>query len=186
MDRTLIATVADRPGVLTRVASLFRRRAYNIESLTVGHTERPGISRMTIVVDSLRTDARKVAQNLEKLVDVQDVQDVTDRRLILRDLALIKVKLRSPETRSEVLRIAERLQGCLVDMCPHTAVIEITGSEEEIDTAVEALRGHGILEMVRTGQVAMVRGDPDPKGDGRPASEAPQANGSEGGITWQG
>lgn len=183
MDRTLIATVADRPGVLTRVASLFRRRAYNIESLTVGHTERPGISRMTIVVDGLRTDARKVAQNLEKLVDVQDVQDVTDRRLILRDLALIKVRLQSPETRSEVLRIAERLHGLLVDMCPHTAVIEITGSEEEIDMAIEALRGHGILEMVRTGQVAMVRGDPDPKVDGGHTSETLRANGRQGGTT---
>ena len=100
MDRTLIATVADRPGVLNRVASLFRRRAFNIESLTVGHTERPGVSRMTIVVDSRRTDATKVAQNLRKLVDVLDVEDISDRAAILHDLALIKVRIRDLTSRS--------------------------------------------------------------------------------------
>jgi len=91
MNRTLIALVEDRPGVLTRVASLFRRRAFNIESLTVGHTEQPGISRMTIVVDSDRTDAQKVAQNLYKLVNVIRVEDVTERPIVTRNLALIKV-----------------------------------------------------------------------------------------------
>ena len=159
MDRTLIATVADRPGVLNRVASLFRRRAFNIESLTVGHTERDGISRMTIVVDSRRTDATKVAQNLRKLVDVIDVEDVTGRPAILHDLALIKVRIRDLDARSEILRIADGFQARLVDMCPRTAMVEIVGSERRIDTVVEALRGHGILEMVRTGRVAMIRGE---------------------------
>ena len=181
MDRTLIATVADRPGVLNRVASLFRRRAFNIESLTVGHTEQDGISRMTIVVDSRRTDATKVAQNLRKLVDVLGVEDVTDRPAILHDLALIKVRVRDLDARSEILRIADGFQAHLVDMCPHTAMVEIAGSEREIDTVVEALRGHGILEMVRTGRVAMVRGD---------ATEEPTAPAgaqtNEGGSKWPG
>jgi acetolactate synthase-1/3 small subunit len=159
MDRTLIATVADRPGVLNRVASLFRRRAFNIESLTVGHTERTGVSRMTIVVDSRRTDAKKVAQNLEKLVDVLDVEDITDRPAILHDLALIKVHIQDRIARSEILRIVDSLQAKLIDMCPQTAIVEIVGSERKIDTVVEALRPHGILEMVRTGRVAMVRGE---------------------------
>jgi len=159
VDRTLIATVADRPGVLNRVASMFRRRAFNIESLTVGHTERTGISRMTIVVDGRRTDARKVAQNLEKLVDVIDVQDITERPSILHDLALIKVRISDRVARSELLRLVDGFQGRLVDMCPHTAMIEIAGSERKIDTVVEALRSHGILEMVRTGRVAMIRGE---------------------------
>ena len=92
MNRTLIALVEDKPGVLNRVASLFRRRAFNIESLTVGHTERPGISRMTIVVDSDRTDAQKVAQHLYKLVNVIQVDDVTEQPAVVRDLALIRVR----------------------------------------------------------------------------------------------
>ena len=172
MDRTLIATVTDRPGVLNRVASLFRRRAFNIESLTVGHTERSGISRMTIVVDGRRTDAVKVAQNLRKLVDVLDVEDITDRPSVLHDLALIKIRIRDLAARSEILRMTESFQARLVDMCPQTAVIEIAGSERRIDTAVEALRGHGILEMVRTGRVAMVRGEIERGADALPPSEA--------------
>jgi len=159
VSRTLIATVADRPGVLNRVASMFRRRAFNIESLTVGHTEQEGISRMTIVVDSRRTDTEKVAQHLEKLVDVLDVEDITDRPAILHDLALIKVRIPDKAARSEILRIADSFQAKLVDMCPQTAIVEVTGSESTIDTVVEALRSHGILEMVRTGCVAMVRGE---------------------------
>ena len=100
MESTLIALVEDKPGVLNRVASLFRRRAFNIESLTVGHTEQPGVSRMTIVVDSDRTDVRKVAQNLYKLVNVIQVEDVTERRSVMRDLALIRVRANGG-TRSE-------------------------------------------------------------------------------------
>jgi len=159
VDRTLIATVADRPGVLNRVASLFRRRAFNIESLTVGHTERAGVSRMTIVVDGRRTDAGQVARNLRKLVDVLDVEDISDRPSVLCDLALIKVRIGDLESRREVLQIAEGFQARLVDMCPRTAMVEISGDERKVDTAVEAFRTHGILEMVRTGRVAMVRGD---------------------------
>ena len=182
MDRTLIATVADRPGVLNRVASMFRRRAFNIESLTVGHTERDGISRMTIVVDSRWTDATKVAQNLRKLVDVIDVEDVTGRPAILHDLALIKVRIRDLDARSEILRIADGFQARLVDMCPRTAMVEIVGSERRIDTVVEALRGHGILEMVRTGRVAMIRGDAgDPSS--APAAESGDKS-DEGGSEW--
>jgi len=185
LDRTLIATVADRPGVLNRVASLFRRRAFNIESLTVGHTERSGISRMTIVVDSRRTDAVKVAQNLRKLVDVLDVEDITERPSVLHDLALIKIRIRDLAARSEVLRIAESFQARLVDMCSRTAVIEIAGSEGKIDTMVEALRGHGILEMVRTGRVAMVRGVLERGTDPVSLFDAQNGGPEEGGSKWQ-
>lgn len=183
MDRTLIATVADCPGVLNRVASLFRRRAFNIESLTVGHTERSGISRMTIVVDGRRTDAKKVAQNLEKLVDVLDVKDITDQPAILHDLALIKVQIQDRTARSEILRIVDSFQARLVDMCPQTAIVEIVGSERKIGTVVEALRSHGILEIVRTGRVAMVRGMAEAEASvsiGSPMREL-----EEGGKSWQ-
>lgn len=185
MNRTLIATVADCPGVLNRVASLFRRRAYNIESLTVGHTETEGTSRMTIVVDSLRTDAGKVAQNLKKLIDVIHVEDITDRPAILHDLALIKVQIQDKAARSEILQITDSFQARLVDMCPQTAIVEIAGSERTIDTAVEALRSHGILEMVRTGRVAMVRGVSERDDEGVGSTEQRMSVWKEGGSQWQ-
>lgn len=185
MNRTLIATVADCPGVLTRVASLFRRRAYNIESLTVAHTEKEGVSRMTIVVDSRRTDAAKVAQNLEKLVDVIQVDDITDRPAILHDLALVKVRIRDPQARSEILRIADTFQARVVDMCPDSAMVELVGSERKIDTVVEALRSQGILEMVRTGCVAMVRGVGESKVETMASTEQRMGMWKEGGNQWQ-
>jgi len=158
MKRTLIAQVEDKPGVLNRVASLFRRRAFNIESLTVGHTEQPGISRMTIVVDSTRTDSQKVAQHLCKLISVIKVEDITDESSVMRDLALIKVETNGGKTRAEVLQIVETFRAKVVDVGHDTLLIEATGSEEKVDGLVEVLGPFGIVEMVRTGQVAMVRG----------------------------
>jgi len=158
MNRTLIALVEDRPGVLTRVASLFRRRAFNIESLTVGHTERPGISRMTIVVDSDRTDAQKVAQNLYKLVNVIRVEDVTERPIVTRNLALIKVGANG-QTRSEVMQIVDTFRARVVDVGLDTLTIEVTGTEEKVEGLVEVLRTFGIMEMVRSGRIAMLRGN---------------------------
>jgi acetolactate synthase-1/3 small subunit len=158
MESTLIALVEDKPGVLNRVASLFRRRAFNIESLTVGHTEHPGVSRMTIVVDSKRTDVRKVAQNLYKLVNVIQVEDVTERPAVMRDLALIRVGTNGGGTRSEVMQIVDTFRARVVDVSIDTLMIEATGTEEKVDGLVEVLRPFGILEMVRTGRVAMVRG----------------------------
>ena len=158
MKRTLIAQVEDKPGVLNRVASLFRRRAFNIESLTVGHTEQPGISRMTIVVDSTRTDSQKVAQHLCKLINVIKVEDITDESSVMRDLALIKVETNGGKTRPEVLQIVETFRAKVVDVGLDTLMIEATGSEDKVDGLVEVLRPFGILEMVRTGRVAMVRG----------------------------
>jgi len=158
MNRTLIALVEDRPGVLTRVASLFRRRAFNIESLTVGHTEQPGISRMTIVVDSDRTDAQKVAQNLYKLVNVIRVEDVTERPIVTRNLALIKVRANG-QTRSEVMQIVDTFRARVVDVGLDTLTIEVTGTEEKVEGLVEVLRTFGIMEMVRSGRIAMLRGN---------------------------
>jgi len=157
MESTLIALVEDKPGVLNRVASLFRRRAFNIESLAVGHTENPGVSRMTIVVDSDRTDVQKVAQNLYKLVNVIQVEDVTERPAVIRDLALIKVRANGG-TRSEVMQIVETFRARVVDVALNSLMVEVTGIEEKVNGLVEVLRPFGILEMVRTGRVAMVRG----------------------------
>jgi acetolactate synthase-1/3 small subunit len=157
MQHTLIALVENKPGVLNRVASLFRRRNFNIESLNVGRTEKPEISRMTIVIDSDAVDARKVEVNLYKLVNVIDVQDVTNQPAVTRDLALIKVAA-SPEQRAEIANLASIFRAHIVDVCPDTVIVEITGTEDKIESLLELLRPIGILEMVRTGQVAMMRG----------------------------
>ncbi|HEV57861.1 MAG TPA: acetolactate synthase small subunit, partial [Phycisphaerales bacterium] len=157
MNRTLVALVEDKPGVLNRVASLFRQRAFNIESLTVGHTEQTGISRMTIVVDSERTDVQQVIKNLYKLIHVIHVEDVTDRPSVIRDLALIRVEA-SGQTRPEVLQLLDTFRARVVDVSTDTLMVEVTGTEEKIEGLVEVLQPFGVVEMVRTGRVAMVRG----------------------------
>ncbi len=158
MQHTLIALVEDKPGVLNRVASLFRRRNFNIASLNVGRTEKSHISRMTIVMDSERPDdARKVEANLYKLVNVIDVQDVTNQPAVTRDLALVKVQA-APEQRAEIASLAAVFRARIVDVASDSVIVEITGTEDKIESLVELLRPIGILEMVRTGQVAMMRG----------------------------
>ncbi|MBP1702499.1 MAG: ilvN [Chloroflexi bacterium] len=162
MQHTLIALVENKPGVLNRVASLFRRRNFNIESLNVGRTEKPEVSRMTIVVDCMDndplTDVRKVEVNLYKLVNVIDVQDVTSQPAVFRDLALIKVKATS-EQRGEINNLASIFRARIIDVAPDSVIVEITGTEDKIESLVELLRPFGVMEMVRTGQVAMMRGN---------------------------
>ena len=153
----LVALVENKPGVLTRVASLFRRRGFNIESLTVGHTDNPDISRMTIVVDTSKTNAALVANNLFKLVNVIDVQDVTREPIVSRDLALIKVRTDN-RTLFEINQLVDIYRAKVVDICPESVIIEVTGPESKIESIVGMLKPYGILEMVRTGLVAMVRG----------------------------
>lgn len=152
----LVALVENKPGVLTRVASLFRRRGFNIESLTVGHTDSPEISRMTIVVDANKTDATMVVHNLFKLVNVIDVQDVTRQPAVFRDLALIKVRV-NQQTRFEIVQLADIYRAKVVDVCSDSMILEVTGPESKIDSIAEMLQPYGITEMVRTGLVAMVR-----------------------------
>jgi acetolactate synthase-1/3 small subunit len=158
MQHTLIALVENKPGVLNRVASLFRRRNFNIESLNVGQTEDPNISRMTIVVDNEMVEARKVEANLYKLVNVIDVQDVTHQPTVARDLALIKIKA-SPEERAEVSNLASIFRAKIVDVAADSVIVEITGTEDKIESLLELLKPLGVMEMVRTGQVAMMRGN---------------------------
>jgi acetolactate synthase-1/3 small subunit len=157
MRQTLIATVENKPGVLNRVASLFRRRNFNIDSLNVGRTEKPEVSRMTIVVDSRDTEARLVEANLYKLVNVIDVQDVTNQPAVFRELALIKVSA-TQDNRTEIISLADVFKGKIIDICPESLIIQVTGSEERIDSLIELLTPRGILEIVRTGHVAMTRG----------------------------
>jgi acetolactate synthase-1/3 small subunit len=156
MQHTMIALVENKPGVLNRISSLFRRRNFNIESLSVGQTEHPDISRMTIVTDEL-VDARQIEAHLYKLVNVIDVQDVTNQPAIARDLALIKVKC-PPDKRAEVASLTDIFRARIVDIAKNSVIVEISGTEDKIEGLVELLRPIGILEMVRTGQVAMMRG----------------------------
>jgi acetolactate synthase-1/3 small subunit len=158
MRQTLIATVENKPGVLNRVASLFRRRNFNIDSLNVGRTEKPDVSRMTIVVDSRDTEARLVEANLYKLVNVIDVQDVTNQPAVFRELALIKVAA-DQERRSEIISLADVFKGKILDICPESLIIQITGSEERIDSLIELLKPRGILEIVRTGRLVRLVDD---------------------------
>ena len=157
MLNTFVVYVENKPGVLTRVASLFRRRAFNIDSLTVGRTEKPEVSRMTIVVDADRDQALRVEANLYKLVNVLFVENITGKQSISRDLAMIKVAA-THGTRSDVLELVNVFRARVVDVGPESLTIEITGPEAKIDGLLEVLRPYGIVEMVRTGVVAMRRG----------------------------
>src|ERR1019366_4121944 len=158
MLNTFVVYVENKPGVLTRVASLFRRRAFNIDSLTVGRTEKPEVSRMTITVEADRDQARRIEANLYKLVNVLLVENITTAPAIVRDLAMIKVAA-THEARSHVLELAGVFRARVVDVAPESLIIEITGGEDKIDGLLEVLRPYGVLEMVRTGIVAMRRGN---------------------------
>ena len=154
--RTFVVLVEDKPGVLDRVASLFRRRGYNIESLAVGHTDKPGVSHITVVMNADDRVARLVEANLYKLVNVLDVQDVSNAPSVTRDLALIKVRA-GHDRRAEVMQVAEVFRARVVDVSPEALIFEITGTEEKINSLVDVLRPFGILELARSGRVAMVR-----------------------------
>lgn len=158
MSCTLVVYVEDKPGVLNRVASLFRRRAFNIESLTVGHTETTGVSRMTIVVGTDREGARKVEAHLYKLINVLRVDDVTATPAVYRDLAIIKVAA-TPDTRPHILQLVDVYRARIVDVAPDSLMIEVTGTEDKIDSLLDVLRPYGVKEAVRTGRVAMARGN---------------------------
>ena len=157
MKHTLVARVQDQPGVLNRVASLFRRRAFNIDSLTVGGSEAPDFSRMTIVVDTAKASAQFVALNLRKLVPVVEVLDVTHIPTVERDLALIRVHC-APAERAELSSLVDIFRGRIVDVGSDSVILEVTGDVEKVDGLVELLRPRGIVEMVRTGKVALLRG----------------------------
>lgn len=154
---TLAVTVENRPGVLTRVTTMFRRRGYNIDSLTVGMTENPTISRMTIVVEGDDQVIEQVTKQLHKLVEVIKIIDVSEERSVERELVLIKVKA-DASVRTEVMQIVEIFRARIVDIGKNTLIIEVTGDSGKIDAIEEALRPFGIVELVRTGKIAMVRG----------------------------
>lgn len=172
---TFTVYVEDRPGVLNRVASLFRRRGFNIVSLAVGHSETPGVSRMTVVVQTDASGAQRIEAHLYKLIHVIRVEDITERPAVIRDLALIKVSA-DREHRPSLMQLAEVFGARVVDVSPQSIVIEMAGSEAKIDGLIDVLRPYGVLEMVRTGRVAMSRGVGNRRpGAGGPAAAIPDA-----------
>ncbi len=156
MSHTLVALMEDKPGVLNRISSLFHRRNYNIESLTVGHSETPGISRMTIALNGDNRVVEQVVKQLSKLINVTDVLDVSGEETVIRELALIKVAA-GPGTRSEIIELANVFRARVVDVGATSLTVEITGPEDRVNSLIGLLQPYGIEELARTGRVAMVR-----------------------------
>ncbi|MFO7773008.1 MAG: acetolactate synthase small subunit [Dehalococcoidia bacterium] len=154
---TLVALVEDKPGVLNRIASLFRRRAFNIQSLTVGSSERPGLSRMTIVAGGDSAQVEQVRKQLEKLINVVRVSDITEEDMVTRELALIKVKA-TASTRSEIIQIVDIFRANIVDVAPGSLTVEVTGDEDKLNSLLGLLRNFGVKELSRTGKIALTRG----------------------------
>ena len=154
---TIIALVEDKPGVLTRVASMFRRRGFNIANLAVGRSEMPGLSRMTFEVRGNGNDVEQVTKQLFKLIDVVKVSDITKEETVARELALIKVKA-PVYSRSEIIQMVDIFRATIVDVASDSLIIEVTGDENKIDSIFNLLKPFGVKEMMRTGRVAMLRG----------------------------
>ena len=157
---TITALVEDKPGVLARVAGLFRRRGFNIVSLAVGQSEQPGLSRMVFVVDGDQYTVDQATKQLDKLIEIVRVSDITHEEMVSRELAMIKVRTTS-STRAEIIEVVQLFRANVVDVGSQTLVIEITGEEDKINALINLLEPFGILEMMRTGRVAMVRGQAD-------------------------
>jgi len=150
--------VEDKSGVLNRVASLFRRRGFNIQSLAVGSSEQPGLSRMTIVVAADPAQVEQVRKQLEKLINVVRVTDITNEEIVARELVLVKVAA-TPETRSEIIQVVDIFRANIVDVAADSVMVEVTGDEKKVDSLLELLRPFGVKEVVRTGRVALTRGN---------------------------
>lgn len=153
----LVASVEDKPGVMNRVSSLLRRRNFNIDSIAVGHSEDPKMSRMTFVVQGDTDRVEQVRKQMDKLIEVVRIVDITNERPVSRELALIKVKA-APSTRSEIIQIVDIFRANIVDVSASTLMVEVTGDTEKVESLLELLRGFGIKEITRTGLIALPRG----------------------------
>ncbi len=177
---TIVALVENKPGVLNRVASLIRRRAFNVDSLTVGRTHKPHVSRMTIVIDSESVNGALIAANLRKLVNVIDVRLLTDEPHVSRDLVLVKLRSEGAEASNRITTVCERFPARIIDIGPDVAIVEMTGSQELVEEFIEEVRPIGIVEMIRTGLVAMGRGTRIYDTSYEPSKKAATVNGNDG------
>lgn len=161
MRHTLVALVRDKPGVLNRVVSLFRRRGFNIASIAVGNSEETGVARVTIGVIGSDSEVEQVRKQWEKVVDVVKVIDITAEPSVARELALIKVRATSAN-RSEIIQIVDIFRANIIDVAADSLIIEVTGDEDKLDSLCSLLKGFGIKEMARTGRLALTRGTSGP------------------------
>ncbi|MEJ2287387.1 MAG: acetolactate synthase small subunit [Deinococcales bacterium] len=152
-------TVRDRPGVLVRIAGLFARRGFNIESLSVAQSEEPGVSRTTFVVNGEDAVLEQVQKQLQKLIDVIKVIDHSQAKFVDRELMLIKVAVKTPEDRVEIRQIAQDFRARIVDVARHALVFEVTGDEGKMNAFIEQMRDFGIVELIRTGRIALPRSE---------------------------
>jgi len=152
-------TVRDKPGVLVRIAGLFARRGFNIESLSVAQSEEPGVSRTTFVVQGEDATLEQVQKQLQKLIDVIKVIDHSEAKFIDRELMLIKVAVKSPDDRVEIRQIAQDFRARIVDVARHALVFEVTGDEGKMNAFIAQMRDFGIVELIRTGRVALPRSE---------------------------
>ncbi len=157
MQHTITALVENKPGVLARVSGLFARRGFNIESLAVSITDNPGISRMTIVVNGDDNVLEQITKQLHKLIDIIKVTDYKDIPILQRELAMIKVIADTPH-RAEIMQIVDIFRAKIIDISEKTFTVEVTGSVDKIDAMINLLEMYGILELVRTGRIAIMRG----------------------------
>jgi acetolactate synthase-1/3 small subunit len=163
MRHVLSALVQNQPGVLAHISGMLASRAFNIDSLAVGETEDPHLSRMTFVVHGDDAELEQVRKQLDKIVTVVRVQDISSEDFVERDLMLIKVRAGSPQ-RSEISLLVEMFRGRVVDISADSLMVEISGQERKIEAFIELMRPYGIVELARTGRIALVRGQPG-KGD---------------------
>ncbi len=152
---TIVALMQDQPGALSRAVNLFRRRGFNIESLTVGHSETPGVSRMTLAVES--EDVEQVVKQLYRLIEIVKVSDVTDDPTVDREMVLVKVHA-PVNSRAEIVSMANVFDAKIVDVGSSTMIIEMAGTPAKVENFIEVIRPYGLKEMMRTGRIAMVRG----------------------------
>lgn len=157
MKHTLVAWMRDKPGVLNRVSGMLRRRNFNIDSLQVSHSETPGISRMTFVVDGNERMVDQVVKQLGKVVDVTRIENISEKPSVIREMALIRVHT-TGENRGEIMQFADIYRAQIVDVSLDSMVVQVVGTEEKVDSAIDLLQNFGIQEMVRTGRVALARG----------------------------
>ncbi len=157
MARTITALVQDKPGVLNRITSMFRRRGFNISSLAVGLSEKPNLSRMTFVVQGDDAVVEQLLKNLEKLIDVLKVSAAPSEDVVSRELALIRVSA-TPDTRKEIVQIADIFRAHIVGVSPDSMIIEVAGDDDKMTSLQDLLKGYGLLEVMRTGTIVMHRG----------------------------
>ena len=163
MKHTLAVLVENKPGVLTHISGLISRRAFNIESIAAGYTEEADTTRITITVEGDEQELEQVVNQLSKLINVIKICDLTAMDSIQRELAMIKVKA-DPSRRSDIVDIVSIFRAKIVDVNRETMVIELTGEESKIDALCEVLKDYGIIEIVRTGKIALSRGPIPAKG----------------------